>query len=111
MPNQRHADQRFVGVALDRQLGVAFEAARKRSGKTRSEFFREAIIEKLNRDGIAVDPRLALARDRAGDIFSDGTRQVAEDTQGPTIQAGRDINFPAGRGDARYKIRRPKKTK
>lgn len=93
MPNQRHPDQRYVGCSLDRELGRAFESMRKQVGKTRSEFFREAIIEKLNKMGMKVDPKLALAGDRARDIFSKGNIQLAEDTHAATIQAGRDVNF------------------
>ena len=86
MPNKRHADQRFVACSLDRELGIAFEAERKRQGKSRSQFFREAIIEKLNSMGIKVDPQLALARDRGGDIFSANTLQAAKDVSGTMIQ-------------------------
>lgn len=56
MPNKRRPNLTFIGCQVDRQLVLDLDRARKWTD--RSQYIREAIAEKLNRDGIHVPEEL-----------------------------------------------------
>ena len=87
MASKRHPDQRLTAFTLDVALARALELERKKQGKSRSQFVREAIIAQLEKLGIATNPDWVNGPDRAGNYL------VAEDAGGTNIQAGGDVNF------------------
>lgn len=66
MANQRHPSQALVAFGLDRQLLLALDTARQKPGWDRSKYIRQAVIEKLHQEGIAVPAELRDAPTRAG---------------------------------------------
>jgi metal-responsive CopG/Arc/MetJ family transcriptional regulator len=66
MPNQRRAGQMFLGFQADQELVRDLDRGRGR--KDRSRFIREAIAEKLNREGIRVREDLIYPPERAARV-------------------------------------------
>lgn len=66
MAADRTNTQTLITLHADGALAAAAESARKKAGKSRSQWIREAILEKAEREGIPLPPELARAPDRAG---------------------------------------------
>lgn len=61
VPNQRAAGQKLLPIAVDEQFLRELDAGLTRAGyRNRSQFIRDAIIEKLKRAGVSLPPELAL---------------------------------------------------
>jgi hypothetical protein len=76
MPNQRRAGQMFLGFQADLELVRDLDRARRR--KDRSQFIREAIAEKLDRQGIRVREDLICPPPRAARVevnWANGARK------------------------------------
>ncbi|MGD0744063.1 MAG: ribbon-helix-helix domain-containing protein [Verrucomicrobiota bacterium] len=67
MPNQRAAGQKLLPIAVDEKFLRELDAGLARAGyRNRSQFIRDAIVEKLTRAGIAMPRELALPPHRIG---------------------------------------------
>jgi Arc/MetJ-type ribon-helix-helix transcriptional regulator len=67
VPNQRAAGQKLLPIAVDEKFLRELDAGLARAGyRNRSQFVRDAIVEKLTRAGIAVPKELALPPHRLG---------------------------------------------
>ena len=67
MPNQRAPGQKLLPIAVDEKFLRELDAGLGRTGyRNRSQFIRDAIIEKLLRANIALSPDLALPPHRMG---------------------------------------------
>ncbi len=67
MPNQRAPDQKLLPFAVSEKFIRELDAALAQTGyRNRSQFIRDAIIEKLARAGVVVPPELALPPRRTG---------------------------------------------
>ena len=67
MPNQRASGQKLLPIAVDEKFLRELDAGLTRAGyRNRSQFVRDAIIEKLTRAGIALPKELALPPHRIG---------------------------------------------
>ena len=67
VPNQRAAGQKLLPVAVDEKFLRELDAGLAHAGyRNRSQFVRDAIVEKLTRAGIAVPKELALPPHRIG---------------------------------------------
>lgn len=63
MPGKRAEGQKLIGTHADEELKNLVVASKGR-GKSISDFVREALVEKLQRMGIDVDPDLMFPPDR-----------------------------------------------
>jgi Arc/MetJ-type ribon-helix-helix transcriptional regulator len=67
VPNQRAAGQKLLPIAVDEKFLRELDAGLARAGyRNRSQFVRDAIVEKLTRAGIALPKELALPPRRVG---------------------------------------------
>ena len=67
VPNQRAAGQKLLPIAVDEKFLRELDAGLARAGyRNRSQFIRDAIVEKLTRAGIAMPKELALPPHRIG---------------------------------------------
>jgi Arc/MetJ-type ribon-helix-helix transcriptional regulator len=67
VPNQRAAGQKLLPIAVDEKFLRELDAGLARAGyRNRSQFIRDAIVEKLTRAGIAMPRELALPPHRIG---------------------------------------------
>jgi len=67
VPNQRAAGQKLLPVAVDEKFLRELDAGLAQAGyRNRSQFIRDAIVEKLTRAGIAMPKELALPPHRLG---------------------------------------------
>jgi Arc/MetJ-type ribon-helix-helix transcriptional regulator len=67
VPNQRTAGQKLLPIAVDEKFLRELDAGLAHAGyRNRSQFVRDAIVEKLTRAGIAVSKELALPPQRIG---------------------------------------------
>jgi Ribbon-helix-helix protein, copG family len=67
VPNQRAEGQKLLPIAVDEKFLRELDAGLARAGyRNRSQFVRDAIIEKLTRAGIALPKELALPPRRTG---------------------------------------------
>lgn len=67
VPNQRAPGQKLMPIPVDEQFLKELDAGMARAGyRNRSQFVRDAIIEKLKRAGISLPPELAMPPLRAG---------------------------------------------
>lgn len=67
VPNQRAAGQKLLPIAVDEKFLRELDAGLAQAGyRNRSQFIRDAIIEKLTRAGIAMPRELALPPHRIG---------------------------------------------
>jgi hypothetical protein len=67
VPNRRAAGQKLLPIAVDEKFLRELDAGLAHAGyRNRSQFIRDAIIEKLTRAGIAVPKELALPPHRIG---------------------------------------------
>jgi hypothetical protein len=67
MPNQRAPGQKLLPIAVDEKFLRELDAGLGRAGyRNRSQFIRDAIVEKLLRANIALPPDLALPPQRMG---------------------------------------------
>ena len=67
MPNQRAAGQKLLPIAVDEKFMRELDAGLVRAGyRNRSQFVRDAILEKLIRAGVALPKDLALPPHRIG---------------------------------------------
>ena len=65
MANQRAKDQQLLPFAAKRQFVAEMDAGIKKiSYVNRSQFIRDAIVEKLQREGIKIPRELAIAPER-----------------------------------------------
>lgn len=109
MPNQRRPGQTFIGAQLSEDLLSALEAGRKKLRLDRSQFVRDAILEKLEELGIKLPGDLAMPPDRARSQFQSQDFSVAE-----TPRKSGEGAAPAPRKDVNYgkpkkpKLRKPK---
>lgn len=58
--------QKLVTLHVSDEMFEATEVCRKKRGKARAQWMREAIAEKLARDGLILSPEAVQAPDRAG---------------------------------------------
>jgi Arc/MetJ-type ribon-helix-helix transcriptional regulator len=67
VPNQRAEGQKLLPIAVDEKFLRELDAGLAQAGyRNRSQFVRDAIVEKLTRAGIAVPKELALPPHRIG---------------------------------------------
>jgi hypothetical protein len=67
VPNQRAPGQKLLPIAVDENFLRELDAGLARAGyRNRSQFIRDAIIEKLKRAGISMPAELALPPNRMG---------------------------------------------
>jgi hypothetical protein len=67
VPNQRAPGQKLMPVPVDEQFLKELDAGLARAGyRNRSQFVRDAIVEKLKRAGFSMPKELALPPTRAG---------------------------------------------
>jgi Arc/MetJ-type ribon-helix-helix transcriptional regulator len=67
VPNQRAEGQKLLPIAVDEKFLRELDAGLARAGyRNRSQFIRDAIVEKLTRAGIVVPRELALPPHRLG---------------------------------------------
>ncbi len=67
MPNQRAPGQKLLPIAVDEQFLRKLDAGLAQTGyRNRSQFIRDAIVEKLTRLGILLPKELALPPQRIG---------------------------------------------
>lgn len=67
VPNQRAAGQKLLPIAVDEKFLRELDAGLSRAGyRNRSQFIRDAIVEKLTRAGISLPTELALPPHRIG---------------------------------------------
>ena len=67
VPNQRAAGQKLLPIAVDEKFLRELDAGLAQAGyRNRSQFIRDAIVEKLIRAGVTVPKELALPPHRIG---------------------------------------------
>jgi Arc/MetJ-type ribon-helix-helix transcriptional regulator len=67
MPNQRAPGQKLLPIAVDEQFLRKLDAGLAQAGyRNRSQFIRDAIVEKLTRVGVSLPLELALPPHRIG---------------------------------------------
>jgi hypothetical protein len=67
VPNQRAPGQKLLPIAVDEQFLKQLDAGLIQAGyHNRSQFIRDAIVEKLKRAGVALPPELARPPHRLG---------------------------------------------
>lgn len=67
VPNQRASGQKLLPIAVDEKFLRELDAGLTRAGyRNRSQFIRDAIIEKLKRAGVSLPRELALPPHRIG---------------------------------------------
>lgn len=66
MPGVRGEGQHLVALAIHEDILKEVERSRKKAGRDRSTFIREALIDYLNARGASLNPELAFAPDRTG---------------------------------------------
>jgi hypothetical protein len=67
VPNQRAPGQKLLPIAVDEKFLRELDAGLSQAGyRNRSQFIRDAIIEKLKRAGVALQKELALPPHRIG---------------------------------------------
>jgi hypothetical protein len=67
VPNQRAPGQKLLPIAVDEKFLRELDAGLSQAGyRNRSQFIRDAIIEKLKRAGVALPKELALPPHRIG---------------------------------------------
>jgi hypothetical protein len=67
VPNQRAPGQKLMPIPVDEQFLKELDAGMARAGyRNRSQFVRDAIVEKLKRAGISLPADLALPPQRTG---------------------------------------------
>jgi Arc/MetJ-type ribon-helix-helix transcriptional regulator len=67
VPNQRAAGQKLLPIAVDEKFLRELDAGLAHAGyRNRSQFIRDAIVEKLTRAGITLPRELALPPHRIG---------------------------------------------
>ncbi|GEM_PF-2093535 len=65
VPNKRAPGQKLMPVPVDDQFLEELHAGMKRTGyQNRSQFVRDAIVEKLKRAGVIIPPELAVPPQR-----------------------------------------------
>lgn len=92
MPNQRGPGQKLMPVPVDNQFLRELHSGMKRAGyHNRSQFVRDAIVEKLKRAGFSIPKDLAVPRSRGGKMES--TPKVRYPAHQPS---GYELNERAG---------------
>ncbi|HVU28381.1 MAG TPA: hypothetical protein VHG71_11680 [Verrucomicrobiae bacterium] len=98
VPNKRHPDQTLIAVAMDKQLRKAIKVGREQIRRDQSTFIRLAIVEKLNRIGIPVDEKLALAPDRekttSVSLNDKSNSKIAAAVKHYAENVGKPISYP-----------------
>ena len=65
VPNQRAPGQKLMPIPVDEQFLRELDAGLSRAGyQNRSQFVRDAIVEKLKRAGVSIPKELAMAPNR-----------------------------------------------
>ncbi len=112
MPNVRSQNQRLIAFPLDAELLAELERARR--GKTRSQFIREAVREKLTRMGFAITEDMILPPDRARSPM----RTTINGGSGHTVNQNYHLNETPEPGPAtppakpvRYSKKKPRRKK
>ena len=78
MPNQRAAGQKLLPIAVDEKFLRELDAGLAQAGyRNRSQFIRDAIVEKLTRAGIIMPKELALPPHRLGKSMEAKSRYPA----------------------------------
>jgi len=81
VPNQRAPGQKLLPIAVDEKFLRELDAGLARAGyRNRSQFVRDAIVEKLTRAGIALPKELALPPQRIGKSTKTAFRYPAHRT-------------------------------
>jgi Arc/MetJ-type ribon-helix-helix transcriptional regulator len=99
MPNKRAPGQQLIGTHADAELKSLVVSAKGR-GKSISDFVREALVEKLQRMGIAVDPDLQFPPLK--------TYLVAE-THGENSPVNQSFSTSASGAPSRKRVREKKR--
>ena len=101
MANQRAKDQQLLPFAAKRQFVAELDAGIKKiSYVNRSQFIRDAILEKLQRAGIEIPRELAIAPERTQ------PSPVARLNDRPSSDVA--LNVKSAAGQVNYKLRRRK---
>lgn len=79
-----------MGIWLDAEFVSALDAARAKSAVSRSQFFRSAVAEALQKSGVAIDQRKTVAPDRTGK----GGRRRADDSDSAKANPRRSQKTP-----------------
>ncbi|WP_193214953.1 hypothetical protein [Luteolibacter marinus] len=105
MAAERTNTQKLITLHVDGRL---FEAAEKcRRGSPRSQWIRDAILEKLQREGIEIPDEAAFAPDRSGKggpkpkkvVEMPPTQKVAEEHDGsPSVSERKKVKYPKKKG-------------
>jgi len=67
MPNQRAPGQVLMPIPVDTKFLKELDSGMQRAGyKNRSQFVRDAVVEKLKRAGVTIPKELAMPPDRVG---------------------------------------------
>jgi hypothetical protein len=67
VPNQRASGQKLLPIAVDEKFLRELDAGLPKAGyRNRSQFIRDAIVEKLTRVGVSLPRELALPPNRMG---------------------------------------------
>lgn len=67
VPNQRAPGQKLLPIAVDEKFLRELDAGLAQAGyRNRSQFIRDAIVEKLKRAGVSLPAELAMAPNRFG---------------------------------------------
>lgn len=85
MPDKRAAGKSLVGCHIDDEFLAAIDQAR--GGKSRSDFFREAIFDYLKTLGIKLPETLKYAPDRTGK--GGRPKKVIEEVAGNSLRKAR----------------------
>jgi Arc/MetJ-type ribon-helix-helix transcriptional regulator len=80
MPNKRAPGQKLLTLPAGEDFIRTIDKNLKSSGySNRSQFIRDAIIEKLQRIGVPVDPSLAYSPDRVNSAKVRAANKIAAD--------------------------------
>jgi hypothetical protein len=67
VPNQRAPGQKLLPIAVDEKFLRELDSGLAQAGyRNRSQFIRDAIVEKLKRAGVSLPKELAMPPNRAG---------------------------------------------
>ena len=111
MPGKRSEGQTLIAAALDEELLVLMDSMR--AGKSRSQYLREAIAEKLEAAGHTIPVEWVISPDRARPLINatqkvsgKGNKATQAIYQSPSVLPQRDV-----RGSKAGKSPQKKKTK
>jgi len=86
MPNKRGPNQKLLGVWLDQGFIQSLDFGRRKNHQSRSQFIREAILERLKSLGVATDESLVHPPDRSSPVTIHAARGAQVATHGGKIQ-------------------------